>query len=81
MLAAGASFFYNKGPVPWEAQEVRAYGLFVNDMLARLDSSSSDDRSTVQQVRSLVQQCMDEPTQTRPLFQHVLQELARFKST
>lgn len=80
MLAAGASFFYNKGPVPWEAQEVRAFGLFVKDMLARLDDASSANSSTVQQVRSLLQTCMDEPTQTRPLFQHVVQELGRFQS-
>lgn len=80
MLAAGASFFYNKGPVPWEAQEVRAFGLFVNDMLARLDDDSSANSSTVQQVRSLLQTCMDEPTQTRPLFQHVVQELQSFQS-
>jgi hypothetical protein len=38
MLHAGASFFYKKGgPVPFEGQEVRAYGLLLNDMIQRLD--------------------------------------------
>ena len=32
-LSAGASFFYQKGPVPYEAQEVRAFGLFLTDMV------------------------------------------------
>ncbi|KAK9862504.1 hypothetical protein WJX84_009525 [Apatococcus fuscideae] len=45
----GASFFYDKGPVPWEAQEVRAFGLFVNDMLARLGTPGFD-QSRVQQA-------------------------------
>jgi hypothetical protein len=30
---AGASFFYEKGPVPYEAHEVRAFGLFLADMV------------------------------------------------
>ena len=30
---AGASFFYRKGPIPYEAYEVRAFGLFLTDMV------------------------------------------------
>ncbi len=34
---AGASFFYKPGTLPYEAQEVRAFGLFLRDMLDRLE--------------------------------------------
>lgn len=34
----GASFFYKKGSgIPFEGQEVRAYGLLLKDLVARLD--------------------------------------------
>jgi len=33
LRCTGASFFYEKGPVPYEAQEVRAFGLFLTDMV------------------------------------------------
>jgi len=33
LWCTGASFFYEKGPVPYEAQEVRAFGLFLTDMV------------------------------------------------
>lgn len=37
-LPAGASFFYSrKSGVPFEGQEVRAYGLLLNDLVQRLD--------------------------------------------
>ena len=34
---AGASFFYKPGTLPYEAQEVRAFGLFLSDLIARID--------------------------------------------
>ena len=35
---AGASFFYKKGgPVPFEGQEVRSFGLLLNDLVQRLE--------------------------------------------
>ena len=76
-MTAGASFFYTKGPVPWEAQEVRAYGLFVNDMIARLSSKTD---TSVRRFRSLITRCMEEPTQSRPLFQDIVQELDVLRS-
>ena len=36
---AGASFFYTPGTLPYEAQEVRAFGLFLTDMLARMEGA------------------------------------------
>lgn len=39
-LPAGASFFYKKGgPVPFEGQEVRAFGLLLDDLVQRLELS------------------------------------------
>ncbi len=38
-MFAGASFFYKPGTLPYEAQEVRAFGLFLSDMLARVEGT------------------------------------------
>ncbi|BDA41958.1 probable leucine-rich repeat-containing protein 7 at N-terminal half [Coccomyxa sp. Obi] len=39
LLDYGASFFYKPGTLPYEAQEVRAFGLFLSDMLARVEGA------------------------------------------
>jgi len=38
---AGASFFYEAGVLPFEAQEVRAFGLLVADMAARIPAGGA----------------------------------------
>lgn len=44
-LPAGASFFYKKGgPVPFEGQEVRAFGLLLDDLVQRLELSFDGER-------------------------------------
>lgn len=42
---AGASFLYETGVLPFEAQEVRAFGLLVADMAARIPAGGDGNRA------------------------------------
>ncbi|KAL4442982.1 hypothetical protein ABPG77_008473 [Micractinium sp. CCAP 211/92] len=68
----GASFPYHKGgPVPYEAHEVRAYGLMLNDMVQRLDIGFEGMEallSAQRELLSLVQQCIGGKPAQRPTF-------------
>lgn len=68
----GASFPYHKGgPVPYEAQEVRAFGLMLADMVQRLDIGFQGMEQALEAQRellSLVQQCTGAPPIRRPTF-------------
>jgi hypothetical protein len=64
---AGASFFYKPGTLPYEAQEVRAFGLFLSDMLDRLDNASRD-APAVGQLREIAAQSLQPLPQQRPGF-------------
>ncbi|KAL0019397.1 hypothetical protein WJX77_007861 [Trebouxia sp. C0004] len=67
----GASFFYQAENLPYEAQEVRAYGLLLHDLVSRLkqaDDQSSKDTARV--LQNIVQQCIGNKAVTaqRPTF-------------
>lgn len=68
----GASFPYHKGgPVPYEAHEVRAYGLMLGDMVQRLDIGFEGMEALLaaqRELLSLVQQCTGGPPARRPTF-------------
>ncbi|KAL4457710.1 hypothetical protein ABPG75_012575 [Micractinium tetrahymenae] len=68
----GASFPYHKGgPVPYEAHEVRAFGLMLNDMVQRLDIGFEGMEallSAQRELLALVQQCIGGPPARRPTF-------------
>jgi hypothetical protein len=74
---AGASFFYRPGTLPYEAQEVRAFGLFLADMLARIRPSSHTDAR--QGLTDIVAACLlDKPLQ-RPSFKSLASRLAEIE--
>ena len=79
--AAGASFFYQTGDVPYETQEVRAYGLLLHDLVSRLKQSESDakaDWHKVEVLKEVVQSCTDggAVASGRPSFSIVLDQIA-----
>ena len=68
---AGASFFYQAGNVPYEAQEVRAYGLLLHDLVSRLKQAvEQSDKDTAGILQEIVQQCIGNKAVTiqRPTF-------------
>ncbi|KAL4857990.1 Plant intracellular Ras-group-related LRR protein 5 [Chlorella vulgaris] len=75
----GASFAYHKGgAVPYEAQEVRAFGLMLADMVQRLDidfKGMDQVLKAQQDLLSLVQQCVSGPPIRRPTFGAVRRRL------
>ena len=74
--AAGASFMCPEG-VSFEAQEVRAFGLLLRDMVARLDKSlSPGDRGPLASLlQTVVSQCLLEDCRQRPSFQRIQKQL------
>jgi hypothetical protein len=83
MVAPGASFFYHVGsPVPYEAFEVRAFGLLLHDMVRRLETASSgaeasplSPRSVHQDLSKLVEDCIGSSAAQRPRFGSVFNRL------
>ena len=67
---AGASFFYKPGTVSYEAQEVRAFGLFLADLLARMDACDNDSLAStaLQGIRAA---CLNSAPAERPRFQQI----------
>jgi hypothetical protein len=64
---AGASFFYHPGAVPYEAQEVRAYGLMLCDLVDRIcPEDAASDLSRL--LRSVRDECLATPWMLRPSF-------------
>lgn len=74
----GASFFYPLDTdVPYEAQEVRAFGLFLNDIVNRLASpQSTPDIQVRDELSGLVESCTNIAAQHRPKFEEVLRVLS-----
>lgn len=68
----GASFPYHKGgPVPYEAHEVRAFGLMLADMVQRMDIAFQGMEALLEAQRellALVQACIGAPAVKRPTF-------------
>lgn len=78
--AAGASFFYEAGDVPYEAQEVRAYGLLLHDLVSRLrqaDDHVQSEVDTVKLLQEVVEVCNGKTSFAlqRPTFSVVLKKL------
>jgi hypothetical protein len=80
----GASFCYSADADPgrfFERMEVRAYGLFMHDVVARIsgDAGAVDGfqthNSVVQQLQQLVQLCLADSAMQRPRFAQLEQQL------
>ena len=69
----GASFFYSASTVPYEAQEVRAFGLFLQDMVQRLHA---DDAARGTPLQDIWRDCLSNPATVRPSFQGLCTRLA-----
>lgn len=67
---AGASFFYEKVMIPYEAQEARAYGLFLADLLARMDARDQESlaSSALQGIKGA---CLNPAPAERPRFAQI----------
>jgi RIO-like serine/threonine protein kinase len=76
----GASFCYSADADAerfFERMEVRAYGLFMHDVVARIvgESGAADGVVVQQQLQQLVQQCLVGSAMQRPLFALLEQQL------
>lgn len=80
-ITAGASFFYQEDKVPYQQQEVRAYGLLLKDLVARLEPSEEENQLASCQQRQttlhdVVQKCVaSADVLQRPKFQQIMQML------
>ena len=74
-LLAGASFFYHGGAAAYEAQEVRAYGLFLADVEARLDTRASLAADVGSGLAALKNACMKAAARARPSFASITAQL------
>ncbi len=73
--AAGASFMCPEG-LSFEAQEVRAFGLLLRDMVARLDSMGPGDRGPLASLlQTVFSQSQLEDCRQRPGFQAIHKQL------
>lgn len=78
----GASFFYGGADAPhaaqYQAMEARAYGLLLEELIARHDGLGSEKLTTVRSVAAI---CTDVHPTRRPSFSKVVQTLeAAFKA-
>eukprot|EP00981_Chlorochromonas_danica_P006107 scaffold1287_cov253-Ochromonas_danica.AAC.20 len=79
----GASSFY---PVDEEQQqylervEVRAFGCLMEDLLTRLQKESSRDQKTEDELKELMQKCLDEDVLKRPTFEILNRALLSYRS-
>ena len=67
---AGASFFYKPGTVSYETQEVRAFGLFLSDLLARMDACDNDSLASTA-LGGIRAACLNSAPAERPRFQQI----------
>ena len=67
---AGASFFYEPGAVPYEAQEARAFGLFLADLLARMDAQDAESMASTA-LQGIEAACLKPLPSERPAFQQI----------
>ena len=74
---AGASFFYAAGTVLYEAQEVRAFGLLLQDLVFRIDQTPGQvQQHQIVKLQGLVQLCVKSGAATqRPEFSVVLDQI------
>lgn len=69
-LCAGASFFYEQGTIPYEAQEARAFGLFLADLLARTDPQDEESMAS-SALHGIKAACLNPVPSERPAFQQI----------
>lgn len=77
-MTAGASFFYQTDSVPYQQQEVRAYGLLLKDLVARLETENQAADCAQQHtiLCDIVEQCVIDPdVLQRPTFQQLVRTL------
>lgn len=68
----GASFFYNRDTSPpWEAVEVRAFGLLLKDLVERYEG----DARVLSQLQVLTHACCYGSTDTRPGFDAICRDV------
>lgn len=73
----GASFFYSKGSLPYEAYEVRAYGLLLNDMFRRLeDPEATLEFKWRETLSGIIDNCMHGTALQRLTFDEVAKQIA-----
>lgn len=74
----GASFCYEpSSPIPYEAHEVRAFGLFLGDLVARMESSpAAPSQETKRSLEALVGACTGGAALDRLSFEDVVGELS-----
>jgi len=72
----GAAFCYAKNGFQYEAYEIRAFGLFLKDLVERLTPSSSLREEQVEmELKALVSACIQTVTSERQRFSEVLRVL------
>lgn len=78
----GASFCYSPyGLIPYEAHEVRAFGLFLKDLVDRMETSpAAPSKETRHRLEALVSSCTGGRATGRLTFEHVVQELGVISS-
>lgn len=85
MCDFGAAYCYDRATSGrfWEAMEMRAFGLFMQDMVARTNSGNGDDydsrqvhQVTKQQLEESVRGCLAASAIDRPRFSELESELA-----
>lgn len=67
----GASFFYprqQEGEVDFEALEVRAYGLYLQDLLRH---AGGDEATVVEEMQVLAERCLLPMVSERPRFKEI----------
>ena len=69
-MHAGASFFYEQGVVPYEAQETRAFGLFLGDLLARMDAQDKGSMASTA-LQGIKAACLKPLPSERPAFRQI----------
>ena len=70
LLHAGASFFYEPGAVPYEGQEARAFGLFLADLLDRMDTQDEDSMASTA-LQGIKGACLTPLPSERPAFRRI----------
>ena len=76
MTPPGAAFFYAKDTVPYEAHEVRAYGLFLTDLVKRLSKTSPGvEDIAAEALKALAASCTEVEAENRQSFTDVLRVL------
>ncbi len=93
-MRAGASFFYEPASLPFEAQEVRAYGLMLEDMVARMPADggghggghsargngSAAAKPVAEQLAALAADCCQPDVGRRPSFAAIVSRLRELSS-